>query len=134
MNKKGFTLIEMLVVIAIIAVLVAIVVPAVGSSTTKAKASTDAANLRSALSTATIQYASTGSITATDISVPAAKSVTASSVEIHKVGDNLVAVYAGSNTYYGINDFAEVANGTDTDGVDSCSRPSTTPLATITCG
>lgn len=49
-NKKGFTLIEMLAVIAIIAVLVAIVVPAIGSSTEKAKAATDAANLRSVLS------------------------------------------------------------------------------------
>ena len=48
MNKKGFTLIEMLVVIAIIAILVAIVIPVVGSSTTKARAATDAANLRSA--------------------------------------------------------------------------------------
>ena len=48
MNKKGFTLIEMLVVIAIIAILVAIVIPVVGSSTTKAQAATDAANLRSA--------------------------------------------------------------------------------------
>ena len=46
-NKKGFTLIEMLVVIAIIAVLVAIIIPVVGSSTTKAAAATDAANLRS---------------------------------------------------------------------------------------
>ena len=45
-NKKGFTLIEMLVVIAIIAVLVSIVIPVVGNSTTKAKAATDAANLR----------------------------------------------------------------------------------------
>ena len=49
-NKKGFTLIEMLAVIAIIAVLVAIIVPAIGSSTEKAKAATDAANLRSVLS------------------------------------------------------------------------------------
>ena len=48
MNKKGFTLIEMLVVIAIIAILVAIVIPVVGSSTSKAQAATDAANLRSA--------------------------------------------------------------------------------------
>ena len=48
MNKKGFTLIEMLVVIAIIAILVAIVIPVVGSSTAKAQAATDAANLRSA--------------------------------------------------------------------------------------
>ena len=53
-NKKGFTLIEMLVVIAIIAVLVAIAVPVVSSSTTKAKAATDAANLRTAMSEANI--------------------------------------------------------------------------------
>ena len=48
-NKKGFTLIEMLVVIAIIAVLVSIVIPVVGTATTKAEAATDAANLRSVL-------------------------------------------------------------------------------------
>ena len=47
MNKKGFTLIEMLVVIAIIAVLVSIIVPVVGNSTAKAAAATNAANLRS---------------------------------------------------------------------------------------
>ena len=45
-NKKGFTLIEMLVVIAIIAVLVAIVIPVVGNTTMQAKAATDVANLR----------------------------------------------------------------------------------------
>ena len=45
-NIKGFTLIEMLVVIAIIAVLVAIVIPVVNDSTVKAKAATDVANLR----------------------------------------------------------------------------------------
>jgi len=48
MNKKGFTLIEMLIVIAIIAILVAIIVPVVGNSITKAAAATDAANLRTA--------------------------------------------------------------------------------------
>ena len=48
-SKKGFTLIEMLVVIAIIAVLVSIVIPTVSSATTKAQAATDAANLRSTL-------------------------------------------------------------------------------------
>ena len=47
MNKKGFTLIEMLVVIAIIAVLVSIIIPTVSSATTKAAAATNAANLRS---------------------------------------------------------------------------------------
>ena len=53
-NKKGFTLIEMLVVIAIIAILVAIIVPTVTSATSKAKAATDAANLRSAMAEANI--------------------------------------------------------------------------------
>ena len=48
-NKKGFTLIEMLVVIAIIAVLVSIVIPTVSTTSSKAKAATDAANLRSVL-------------------------------------------------------------------------------------
>ena len=48
-RKKGFTLIEMLVVIAIIAILVSIVIPTVTSGTTRADAAVDAANLRSAL-------------------------------------------------------------------------------------
>ena len=56
MNKKGFTLIEMLVVIAIIAVLVAIIVPTVSSSTMKAKGAADAANLRSIAAEAAIDY------------------------------------------------------------------------------
>ena len=47
MNKKGFTLIEMLVVIAIIAVLVTIIIPTVSNATEKAAAATNAANLRS---------------------------------------------------------------------------------------
>ena len=46
MNKKGFTLIEMLVVIAIIAVLVSIIIPTVTSATDKAGAAANAANLR----------------------------------------------------------------------------------------
>ena len=71
MNKKGFTLIEMLVVIAIIAILVAIVIPVVSNSTMKATAATNAANLRSYKAELTIDYldnndvdGSTGAITA----------------------------------------------------------------------
>lgn len=45
-NKKGFTLIEMLVVIAIIAILVSIVIPVIGETTVQAKAAADVANLR----------------------------------------------------------------------------------------
>lgn len=55
LNKKGFTLIETVVVIAIIAILVAIIIPTVTFATTKAKAATDAANLRSAKAEITIK-------------------------------------------------------------------------------
>ena len=60
MNKKGFTLIEMLVVIAIIAILVAIVVPTVTNSTEKARETADAANIRSIISEITIEGMTTG--------------------------------------------------------------------------
>mgnify|MGYP003304983456 CR=1 FL=1 len=46
-NKKGFSLIEMLVVIAVLALLVSIIVPTVGRANVKAAAATNAANLRS---------------------------------------------------------------------------------------
>lgn len=60
MNKKGFTLIEMLVVIAVIAVLVSIVIPTVSSATEKAKLATDAANIRAAVATVTTESLANG--------------------------------------------------------------------------
>lgn len=45
-NEKGFTLMEMLIVVAIIAVLVAIAIPTFNSSLNKAKVATDTANMR----------------------------------------------------------------------------------------
>ena len=46
-NEKGFTLMEMLIVVAIIAVLVAIAIPTFTSSLNKARVATDEANIRS---------------------------------------------------------------------------------------
>lgn len=46
-NKKGFTLMEMLIVVAIIAILVAIAIPTFASSLNKARVATDEANIRS---------------------------------------------------------------------------------------
>ena len=47
-NKKGFTLAELLIVVAIIAVLVAIAIPVFTSQLEKARQATDVANLRAA--------------------------------------------------------------------------------------
>ena len=47
MNKKGFTLAELLIVVAIIAVLVAIAIPVFNKQLEKSKAATDLANIRS---------------------------------------------------------------------------------------
>lgn len=57
LNKKGgFTLIEMLIVVAIIAILVAVSIPLVGSALEKAREATDAANERAAKAEITIAY------------------------------------------------------------------------------
>ena len=47
-NNKGFTLAELLIVVAIIAVLVAIAIPVFTTQLEKAREATDAANIRSA--------------------------------------------------------------------------------------
>ena len=47
-QNKGFTLMEMLIVVAIIAVLIAIAIPVFTSQLEKSRESTDAANIRSA--------------------------------------------------------------------------------------
>ena len=54
-DKKGFTLAELLIVVAIIAVLVAIAVPIFTGQLEKAKESADAANLRAAYATAAVK-------------------------------------------------------------------------------
>ena len=48
LNKKGFTLAELLIVVAIIAVLVAISIPIFSAQLEKSREATDAANIRSA--------------------------------------------------------------------------------------
>lgn len=70
MSKKlkktgGFTLIEMLIVVAIIAILVAVSIPLVNTSLEKARVNTDAANERAAKAAALAQYMLDGETTET---------------------------------------------------------------------
>ncbi len=59
-NKKGFTLAELLIVVAIIGVLVAISIPIFTSQIEKAREATDAANLRAAYAEASAEVLKEG--------------------------------------------------------------------------
>ena len=135
-NRKGFTLLEMLVVIAIIAILVGIIVPAVGNATAKAKAAADAATLRAILSEATVDMLygmpaggsdTSGYVTIKNqgglISIHATlhndlkcKSFPDATLYVSNDGDRIVvafqrhATYVGDQ-YYTIEDFASAAQG-----------------------
>ena len=56
MNKKGFTLMEMLIVIAIIAILIAIAIPTFTAALEKSRAKTDLANARALKSLVLTKY------------------------------------------------------------------------------
>ena len=66
LNKKGFTLMEMMIVIAIIVILVAISIPSMSGSLEKAHIAADAANLRAAKA-AVVAYELDGKSSAEDM-------------------------------------------------------------------
>ena len=55
-NTKGFTLMEMLIVVAIIAILIAIAIPSFTAQLEKAREAADIANIRSAYAEAMVDY------------------------------------------------------------------------------
>ncbi len=59
-NKKGFTLMEMLIVVAIIAILIAVAIPVFSAQLYKARVATDWANLRSFYADIQTDYMTTG--------------------------------------------------------------------------
>lgn len=63
-NKKGFTLAELLVVVAIVGILVAISIPVFTAQLSKARKATNQANLRAAKAAAVAEY-----LTDEDVSV-----------------------------------------------------------------
>lgn len=64
LGKKGFTLVELMVVIVIIGILVAIIVPSVTSAVNSAKKQSALADAKSQLTTWSIEVATAGSKTA----------------------------------------------------------------------
>ena len=59
-NKRGFTLAELLIVVAIIAVLVAIAVPVFTTQLERSREATDLSNIRSAYAEVVADYLATG--------------------------------------------------------------------------
>lgn len=112
-NKNGFTLIEMLVVIAIVAILVAIIVPTVVSSTKRADAATDASNLRSILGEANIAVFNGEKMRAVDSAKKEclrSKSFPNASLMIVYTTPGFVDVYyVDGELYYGLDYFTELA-------------------------
>lgn len=130
-KSKGFTLIEMLVVIAIIAVLVSIIVPVVGNSTIKAKAATDAANLRSMAATVAVDLLEDDKIS----SLPNTPSkMYGSTPTFFNDNGNIVGYYPNATTspsgYVGVNQFATAAETGSTPVPTT--TPTSSPLATST--
>ena len=71
-NNKGFTLAELLIVVAIIAVLVAIAIPVFTAQLEKSREATDLANVRSAYAEMMTEYLTwDGTSDIDDIEVPA---------------------------------------------------------------
>ena len=75
LNKKGFTLMEMLIVVAIIAILVAIAIPTFTKSLNQAKIAADEANLRA-------YYAEQMANYLVDGTAPATVAATATTVKV----------------------------------------------------
>ena len=118
-NKKGFTLIEMLAVIAIIAVLVSIIIPAISTSTDKAKAAADAANLRSTLGSLNSEVMLNNDLAEDYIaSMAPAESKYKPGAElyvVYTVPGIIDVYYVDAEGYYGLDYLADIAaNGSTT--------------------
>ena len=76
-KKKGFTLAELLIVVAIIAVLVGVAIPVFTSQLEKSRESVDLANIRSALAECTTVVLTGGETTGTSVTYNATSGATA---------------------------------------------------------
>ena len=112
-RKKGFTLIEMLLVIAIIAVLISVLTPVLIQNTKKAKAAADAANLKNILGIMNVELSGQDNIEEIVKNVPSIESQYAKNAVIRILYTRPCFVDAyfvdADGHYYGTYYLAEVA-------------------------
>ena len=118
-TKKGFTLIEMLVVIAIIAILVSIIIPTVSNAKDRANAATDAANLRTVLGVLNIHVVN-GNKTVSEIieeyGQPTSKMDPDAVLQVVFETPGFIDVfYVNGSVYYGLDYLSEVATTGESD-------------------
>lgn len=95
LNKQGgFTLVEMLIVVAIIAILIAIAIPMVNKSLERAREATDAANMRAAVGLAYIEVL-------TENGLPDASGGNTASTAYYKIANDEGSLVAAKPTGYG---------------------------------
>lgn len=113
-NRKGFTLIEMLVVITIISILVAIVIPVVGNATIRAKAATDAANLRTVFADLNM-YVLNGDSSVSEIIDASLNPISKMDPDallfaLHDTPGFIQVFYVNGSTFYSMDYLAELAS------------------------
>jgi len=106
-ENKGFTIAELLIVVAIIAVLVAIAIPTFTSALNKARHETVTANVRSKYAEHVADYLDNNASTAAWASLKAASgSISGATITGSKNSDNTV----GTVTISGPGDFTDIIN------------------------
>ena len=103
-NKKGFTLVELVIVVAVMAILVAVAIPVVGNITSKAQTNVNSSNARTIESMIKLEIADAGLDTA------GAEATVDAALIKNALWDAKLGIDKG--TFYWDADMGKVATGT----------------------